>query len=33
MRLTQETEQTVVGSENYIPVCRKCYKKNNNAKF
>jgi len=33
MRLTQETEQTVVGSENYIPVCRKCYEKNNNAKF
>jgi thymidine kinase len=25
MRLTKETEQTVVGSENYIPVCRKCY--------
>jgi thymidine kinase len=25
MRLTSETEQTVVGSENYIPVCRKCY--------
>jgi thymidine kinase len=27
MRLTNETEQTVVGSENYIPVCRKCYSK------
>ena len=27
MRLTQETEQTVVGSENYLPVCRKCYEK------
>jgi thymidine kinase len=26
MRLTNEKEQTVVGSENYIPVCRKCYK-------
>jgi thymidine kinase len=26
MRLTNETEQTIVGSENYIPVCRKCYK-------
>jgi thymidine kinase len=26
MRLTNETEQTVVGSDNYIPVCRKCYK-------
>ena len=25
MRLTSETEQTVVGSENYIPVCRNCY--------
>jgi thymidine kinase len=31
MRLTNETEQTVVGSDNYIPVCRECYdnKKNN----
>ena len=27
MRLTHEREQTVVGSENYIPVCRKCYEK------
>jgi len=27
MRLTNEKEQTVVGSDNYIPVCRKCYKK------
>lgn len=26
MRLTNEKEQTVVGSENYIPVCRSCYK-------
>jgi len=26
MRLTNETEQTIVGSNNYIPVCRKCYK-------
>ena len=25
MRLTKETEQTVVGSDNYIPVCRNCY--------
>jgi thymidine kinase len=25
MRLTNEKEQTVVGSDNYIPVCRKCY--------
>jgi thymidine kinase len=28
MRLTGEKEQTIVGSENYIPVCRKCYYKN-----
>jgi thymidine kinase len=27
MRLTSEKEQTVVGSDNYIPVCRKCYEK------
>jgi thymidine kinase len=27
MRLTDETEQTVIGSSNYIPVCRKCYQK------
>lgn len=27
-RITQEIEQTVVGSDNYIPVCRKCYEKN-----
>lgn len=25
MRLTDEKEQTLVGSSNYIPVCRKCY--------
>lgn len=30
MRLTNEKEQTIVGSDNYIPVCRKCYNKNNN---
>jgi thymidine kinase len=24
-RITNETEQTVVGSDNYAPVCRKCY--------
>jgi thymidine kinase len=24
-RITNETEQTVVGSENYLPVCRSCY--------
>jgi len=28
MRLTSEKTQTVVGSENYIPVCRNCYTKN-----
>lgn len=26
-RLTPEKEQTVVGSSNYVPVCRKCYEK------
>ena len=25
MRLTNEKTQTIVGSDNYIPVCRKCY--------
>lgn len=25
LRLTNDKEQTVVGSENYIPVCRSCY--------
>ena len=29
MRLTNEKEQTVVGSENYIPVCRECYDNKN----
>jgi thymidine kinase len=24
-RLTSETEQRVIGSDNYIPLCRKCY--------
>ena len=28
MRLTKETSQTLVGSDNYIPVCRNCYTKN-----
>jgi thymidine kinase len=27
MRLTQEKEQTLVGTTNYIPVCRNCYEK------
>uniref|UniRef100_A0A6C0KP53 thymidine kinase n=1 Tax=viral metagenome TaxID=1070528 RepID=A0A6C0KP53_9ZZZZ len=26
-RITSEKQQTVVGSENYIPVCRECYEK------
>ena len=29
MRLTSEKQQTLVGSDNYIPVCRKCYEKSN----
>jgi thymidine kinase len=28
MRLTSEKMQTVIGSDNYIPVCRKCYEEN-----
>ena len=28
MRLTVETCQTLVGSDNYIPVCRECYDNN-----
>jgi thymidine kinase len=28
MRLTNEKQQTLVGSDNYIPVCRKCYEQN-----
>ena len=24
-RITSETDQEVIGSDNYIPVCRKCY--------
>jgi len=30
MRLTKEKEQTVIGSDNYISVCRKCYDTKNN---
>ena len=33
MRLTPETEQTLVGSENYIPACRKCYDSNTRKLF
>jgi thymidine kinase len=29
MRLTKEKQQTIVGSDNYIPVCRKCYNTEN----
>ena len=29
LRLTKETEQMLIGSDNYIPVCRSCY--NNHA--
>ena len=25
LRLSKETQQTLVGSDNYVPVCRKCY--------
>lgn len=28
-RLTKETKQKVVGSDNYSPMCRSCYNKNN----
>jgi len=28
MRLTNEMQQTLVGSDNYVPVCRKCFDKN-----
>jgi thymidine kinase len=27
MRITNEREQTIIGSENYLPVCRLCYDK------
>jgi thymidine kinase len=30
-RITLEKEQTIVGSDNYIPVCRTCYEKNYSA--
>lgn len=28
LRLTKEKQQTLVGSDNYIPVCRTCYESN-----
>jgi thymidine kinase len=30
MRISNEKQQTVIGSENYLPVCRKCYDTKNN---
>ena len=30
MRITSEKEQTVIGSENYLPVCRICYESKQN---
>lgn len=32
MRLTDEKEQMLIGSSNYIPVCRYCYEENENKK-
>lgn len=29
MRISKETEQRVIGSDNYLPVCRACYNSNN----
>lgn len=29
LRLSTEKQQTVIGSDNYIPVCRNCYKMKN----
>lgn len=31
MRLTNEKEQMLIGSSNYIPVCRYCYEENEQA--
>jgi thymidine kinase len=28
IRLTNEKTQTLIGSDNYIPVCRSCYEQN-----
>jgi thymidine kinase len=30
LRITNEKEQTIIGSENYAPVCRNCYKYHEN---
>jgi len=32
LRITNEKEQTVIGCENYIPVCRNCYDNNTTQK-
>ena len=29
-RTSKESEQLVIGSDNYLPLCRKCYMKENN---
>jgi thymidine kinase len=31
LRLSKEKQQMLVGSENYVPVCRKCYDENHNC--
>lgn len=28
MRISNEKQQTIIGSKNYLPVCRNCYEKN-----
>jgi thymidine kinase len=33
LRLSEEKQQTLVGSDNYIPVCRSCYDKNSEMSF
>lgn len=30
-RITKETEQVVIGSDNYVPLCRNCYHKYNST--
>lgn len=30
LRITNEKEQTIIGSQNYVPVCRNCYKYHEN---
>lgn len=32
LRLSNEKTQTIVGADNYIPVCRKCYQGHHNIK-